>query len=92
MFESRISVRAKENYLPELQGNVMQKQYLLGRSCKEMREKILRFANKTSKQFFKVATPCMDDYHFKEQENGSVGDWSCFSTDCSDMPLFGTCW
>ena len=30
MFESRISVGAKENYLPELQGNVMHKQYLLG--------------------------------------------------------------
>ena len=30
MFESRISVGAKENYRPELEGNLVQKQYLLG--------------------------------------------------------------
>ena len=30
MFESRISAEAKENYLPELQGNLMQKSYFLG--------------------------------------------------------------
>ena len=47
MFEARISAGAKEEYQQELQGNLMQKQYLLlvlrhGRSCKEMRGKILR--------------------------------------------------
>ena len=33
---------------------------------------------------YKVATPCMDDHQFKEEENGSVGD---LSTVCSQMVL-----
>ena len=34
--------------------------------------------------FFKVATPCMFDHQFKEEENGSVGE---FSTVCSQIVL-----
>ena len=41
-------------------------------------------ANKTIEQFFKVATPCMDDHQFKEEENGSVGE---LSTVCSQIVL-----
>ena len=36
-------------------------------------------ANKTTQQFFKVATPCMDDHHFKEEENKSVVELSTFA-------------
>ena len=32
VFEARISAGAKENFLQELQGNLMQKSYLLGRT------------------------------------------------------------
>ena len=33
-------------------------------------------ANKTTEQVFKVATPCIDDHHFKEEELKSVGELS----------------
>ena len=33
-------------------------------------------ANRTTQQFFKVATPCVDDHQFKDEEMGSVGDLS----------------
>ena len=33
-------------------------------------------ANKTTQQLYKVATPCMDDHQFKEEENGSIGEVS----------------
>ena len=55
MFESRISAGAKEK-LPELQGNLMQKQYLLGPMT------YCELANETTQQLYKVATPCMDDH------------------------------
>ena len=39
--------------------------------------------NKTTEQLYKVATPCMDDHQF-EEENGSVGE---LSTVCSQIVL-----
>ena len=33
-------------------------------------------ANKTTKQLYKVSTPCLDDHHFKEEELKSVGELS----------------
>ena len=47
-------------------------------------ERYFGFANKTTEQLFQVATPCMDDHQFKEEENGSVGE---FSTVCSQIVL-----
>ena len=35
-----------------------------------------RKVNKTTEQLYKVATPCLDDHHLKEEENGSVGELS----------------
>ena len=71
-------LKPRKNYLSELQGNLMQKSYLLGpttwRSCKEMRGKYCEIANKTTEQLHSVATPCLDDHHLKEEENGSVGE------------------
>ena len=52
--------------------------------AKKCVERYCEFANKTTEQFFKVATPCMDDHQFKEQENGSVGE---LSTVCSQIVL-----
>ena len=37
-------------------------------------ERYCELANKTTQQFFKVATPCMDDHQFEEEEIGSVGE------------------
>ena len=34
------------------------------------------FANKSTQQLHKVATPCVDDHQFKEEEMGSVGELS----------------
>ena len=37
-------------------------------------ERYCELANKTSQQLYKVATPCIDDHQFREEENGSVGE------------------
>ena len=54
-----------------------------GRTCKEMCVKILRTCEKTTRQLYKVATPCMDDHQFKD-DNESVGG---LSTVCSHIVL-----
>ena len=41
-------------------------------------------ANKTTEQLYKVATPCLDDHHLKEEENRFVGE---ISTVCSQNVL-----
>ena len=41
-------------------------------------------ANKTTQQFHKVSTPCIDDHHFKEEEMNSVGE---LSQVCSQIVL-----
>ena len=56
-----------------------------GRSCKEMRGKIMaNWRTKQTWQLHKVATPCMDDHQFKEEEKGSVGE---LSKVCSQIVL-----
>ena len=47
-------------------------------------ERYCELANKTTQQLYKVATPCMDDHQFKEEENKSVGK---LSTVCSQNVL-----
>ena len=47
-------------------------------------ERYCELANKTTQQLYKVATPCMDDHQFEEEENESVGE---LSTDCSQIVL-----
>ena len=70
MFESRISPEAMDK-LPETKatGETWCRNDIFmvpwhGRSCKEMRGKILRTCEKTTEQLYKVATPCMDHHHF----------------------------
>ena len=44
---------------------------------KVMQRNVWRYcdlANKTTEKIFKVATPCMDNHQFKEEELGSVGE------------------
>ena len=52
--------------------------------AKKCVEKYVEFANKTTEQLYKVATPCIDDHQFKEEENGSVGELSIV---CSQIIL-----
>ena len=47
-------------------------------------ERYCELMNKTTEQLHKVATSCMDDHQFKEEENGSVGE---LSTVCSQIVL-----
>ena len=44
--------------------------------AKKCVDKYCELANKTTDHLYKVATPCMDDHQFKEEENGSVGELS----------------
>ena len=44
--------------------------------AKKCVERYCELANKTTQQFYKVSTPCIDDHHFKEEERKSVGELS----------------
>ena len=52
-----------------------------GKKCVERYGELV---NKTTEQLYKVATPCLDDHPFKEEENGSVVE---LSTVCSQIVL-----
>ena len=52
--------------------------------AKKCVDRYCEFANKTTEQFYKDATPCMDDHQFKEEEMGSVGS---LSKVCSQIVL-----
>ena len=67
---------------PELQGNLMQKSYLLGPTTWKVTQRnvwkdIANLRIKWLNNLCKVATPCMDHHQFKEKEkNESVGGLS----------------
>ena len=52
--------------------------------AKKRVERYCEHANETRQQLYKVATPCLDDHHVKDVENGSVGE---LSTVCSPRVL-----
>ena len=52
--------------------------------AKKCVERYCELANKTTQQFYKVSTPCIDDHHFKEEETTSVGE---LSNTCSQIVL-----
>ena len=72
-------LESEKKYRPE-QGNLMQKQYLLGPMTWKVTQRNVwkDIANLQMKRLnnFLVATPCMDDPQSKEEENGSVGELS----------------
>ena len=47
-------------------------------------ERYCELANKTTRQLYKVSTPCLDDRHVKEEELKSVGE---LSKVCSQIVL-----
>ena len=81
-FESRISAGATEK-MPETKATgKSDAETISSWSCdieghaKKCVERYCELANKTTQQFLKVATPCIDDHQFKEEEIGSVGELS----------------
>ena len=52
--------------------------------AKKCVERYCELANKTTKQVYNVATPCVDDHHLKEEELGSVAE---LSKVCSQIVL-----
>ena len=94
MFESRISAGATEKYQkqkatekPDAE-TISSWSYDMESHAKNCVERYCEHANKTIEQLNKVATPCMDDHPFKEEENGSVGE---LSTVCSQIVLKYLC-
>ena len=90
MFESRISAGAKEKLStraprkPDAE-TISSWFYDMEGHAKKCVERYCELANKTTQQLYEVATPCMDDHQFKEEEeNGSVGE---LSTVCSKIVL-----
>ena len=76
MFESRISAGATEK-LPFPQNlRISLWSYDMEGHAKKCVERYCELANKTTQQLCKVSTPCIDDYHFKEEEMKSVGELS----------------
>ena len=89
MFESRIFAGAKEKRPTRASGKpdaeiISSWSKDMERHAKKCVERYCELANKTTQQLCKVATPCMDDHHFKEEELKSVGE---LSTVCSQIVL-----
>ena len=82
MFESRISAGAKEKLPTRVSGKpdantISAWSYDMKGHAKKCVERYCELANKTTQQFFKVATPCIDDHQFfKEEDMGSAGELS----------------
>ena len=91
MFESRISAGATESLPCSENLSISSWSYDMEGHAKKWVERYCELANKTIQQLHKVATPCIDDHQFKEEEMGSVGE---LSTVCSqiEMLVFGPYW
>ena len=77
MFESRISADGVEK-LPFPQNlRISSWSYDMAGHAKKCVERYCELANKTIQPLYKVSTPCIDDHHFKEEEEmKSVGELS----------------
>ena len=78
MFESRISAGAIEK-LPcsgKLGANISSLSCDMEGHAKKCVERYCELANKTTQLLYKVATSCIDDHEFKEEEMGSVEELS----------------
>ena len=86
MFESRISAWAIEKLqcTGKPDANISSWSYDMNGHAKKYVERYYELTNKTTQQLYKVATPCIDDHQFKEEEMGSVGE---LSRVCSQIVL-----
>ena len=50
--------------------------YDMAGHAKKCVERFCELTNKSTRQLYKVSTPCIDDHHFKEEEMKSVGELS----------------
>ena len=74
-FESRISAGAMKK-LPKAEApgkpetkTISLWSYDKEGHAKKCGDRCCEFPNKTNEQFFKVATPCLNDHHLKDEEN-----------------------
>ena len=75
MFESRMSAGAKEKLLTRASGKpeaetISSWSYYMEGHAKKCVERSCELAHKTTEQLYKLATPCMGDHLFREEENG----------------------
>ena len=70
MFGSKISAGATEKllYSEKLGAHIFSWSYDIEGHAKKCVERCCEFAYKTIEQLYKVATPCMDDHQFREEE------------------------
>ena len=81
MFESRISARATEKLLCSENLRISSWSYDMEGHAKKCVERYCELAKKTTQQLYKVSTPCIDDHHFKkEEELKFVGELSKVSS------------
>ena len=85
MFESRISAGGTEKLPYSENVRISSWSYDMEGHAKKCVERYCELANKTTQQLYKVSTPCIDDHHFKkEEEMKSVGE---LSQVCSQIVL-----
>ena len=61
--------------------------------AKKCVERYCELANKKIQQLYKVSTPCIDDHHFKGEENEiCLRIVTCMLSNCSEMLILGTFW
>ena len=74
MFESKISAWATKKllYSEKLGANISSGSYDMECHATKCVERYCELANRTTQQLYKVATPCLDDHQFKEEEMGSA--------------------
>ena len=84
MFESRISAGGTGK-LPYFENfRISSWSYNMEGHAKQCVERYCELANKTTQQFYKVSSPCIDDHQFIEEEMGSVEE---LSQVCSQIVL-----
>ena len=81
MLGSRISAGAEEKLPTRASGKpdaetISSWSYDMEGHAKKCVERCCELATKTTQQLYKVATPCIDDHQFKEEEMESVGELS----------------
>ena len=95
MYESKISAGATEKllYSETLDANISSRSHDMEGHAMKCVERYCELANKTTQQLYKVATLCIDDHQFKEEEMGSVGelskDWSQMVLKCLYLARIG---
>ena len=90
MFESRISAGTEEKQpcSGKLDENISSWSYDMEGHAKKCVKRFCELANRTTQQLYNVATPCIDDHQFKDEEVGSVGE---LTKVCSQIVLKCMC-